>query len=67
MEEEFNYAIGQLWGGSNGSSLGCYGIHSNQVFYGTHEDAEDTLVYVQGKSPDKVWHIYRLTLHTNNG
>ena len=63
MEDKFNYAIGQLWGGSHGDMLGCYGIHSSDVFYGDEEDAQSTLAYVQRQSPDKTWHIYKLVLH----
>lgn len=62
-DEEFNYAIGQLWGKAHGGQLGCYGIHSSDVFYGTQEGAEATLAYVKRQSPDKDWHIYRLVLH----
>ena len=46
--KQFNYAVGFYWEGDLGS-IGCYASGS-EVHYGTLEEAQNFLKYVQGKS-----------------
>jgi hypothetical protein len=45
--KQFNYAVGHYWEGESGS-VGCYSYHS-EVHYGTMEDAQNFLTYVQSQ------------------
>jgi hypothetical protein len=49
--KKFNYAIGSYWEGESGS-VGCY-AYGNEVHYGTMEDAQNFLAYVQSKKKTK--------------
>jgi hypothetical protein len=60
MAEKFNYAIGTYWEGDRGN-IGAYMIHSNEIFYGTRKQAEETLKYVQREAPDSEWKIFVLS------
>lgn len=55
---KFNYAIGHYWNDESGS-IGCYS-YFGEVHYGTMEDAENMLDYVQGKSPEHDWKIFKV-------
>ena len=48
---KFNYAVGFYWEGDSGS-VGCYAYHS-EVYYGTMEDAQNFLAYVQNQKKTK--------------
>ena len=49
--KQFNYAVGFYWEGESGS-VGCYAYHS-EVHYGTMEDAQNFLKYVQDQKKTK--------------
>jgi hypothetical protein len=49
--KKFNYAIGSYWEGESGS-VGCY-AYGSEVHYGTMEDAQNFLAYVQSKKKTK--------------
>jgi hypothetical protein len=49
--KQFNYAVGFYWEGDSGS-VGCYAYHS-EVHYGTMEDAQNFLTYVQNQKKTK--------------
>ena len=49
--KQFNYAVGFYWEGDSGS-VGTYTYHS-EVHYGTMEDAQNFLTYVQSQQADK--------------
>jgi hypothetical protein len=49
--KQFNYAVGFYWEGESGS-VGCYAHHS-EVHYGTMEDAQNFLTYVQNQKKTK--------------
>ena len=49
--KQFNYAVGSYWEGDSGS-VGCYAYHS-EVHYGTMEDAQNFLTYVQNQKKTK--------------
>ena len=62
--KKFNYAVGHYWEGESGS-VGCYAYHS-ELFYGTMEDAQGFLKYVQDqdlknkKADRRDWRIFQL-------
>lgn len=60
--EQFNYLIGRLWGPETHvpGALSVYMIHGAEVHYGTEEDAEFDLEYVQRQSPGNDWRIVRI-------
>jgi hypothetical protein len=49
--KKFNYAIGHYWEGDSGS-VGVY-TYFNDIHYGTMEEAQDFLAYVQSKRKTK--------------
>jgi len=49
--KKFNYAVGQYWEGDSGS-VGCY-AYGSEVHYGTLEEAQNFLAYVQSKKKTK--------------
>ena len=49
--KKFNYAVGFYWEGESGS-VGCY-AYGSEHFYGTMEDAQNFLTYVQRQQEDK--------------
>ena len=49
--KKFNYAVGFYWEGDSGS-VGCY-AYGNEHFYGTMEDAQNFLKYVQSQKKTK--------------
>lgn len=49
--KKFNYAVGFYWEGDTGS-VGCYAYHS-EVHYGTMEEAQNFLAYVQSQKKTK--------------
>jgi hypothetical protein len=49
--KQFNYAVGHYWEGESGS-VGCYAYYS-EVHYGTMEDAQNFLTYVQNQKKTK--------------
>ena len=51
QSKKFNYAVGHYWEGESGS-VGCYAYHS-EVHYGTMEDAQNFLKYVQDQKKTK--------------
>ncbi len=55
---KLNYAIGHYWDDETGS-VGCYN-YFGEVHYGTIEEAQVMLEYVQEKSPDHNWKIFQL-------
>ena len=62
--KKFNYAVGHYWEGESGS-VGCY-AYGNEHFYGTMEDAQNFLKYVQSQDKEKPrlnrrnWRIFQL-------
>jgi hypothetical protein len=55
---KLNYAIGHYWDDETGA-VGCYN-YFGEVHYGTIEEAQVMLEYVQEKSPDHNWKIFQL-------
>ncbi len=49
--KKFNYAVGQYWEGETGS-VGTYN-YFGEVHYGTMEDAQNFLKYVESRQEDK--------------
>ena len=49
--KKFMYGVGFYWEGDSGS-VGLYSYHSD-TFYGTMEDAQNFLKYVQNQQADK--------------
>lgn len=49
--KKFNYAVGFYWEGDSGS-VGCY-AYGSEHFYGTMEDAQNFLKYVQSQKKTK--------------
>lgn len=49
--KQFNYAVGFYWEGDSGS-VGCY-AYGSETHYGTMEDAQNFLKYVQSQQADK--------------
>jgi hypothetical protein len=49
--KKFNYAVGFYWEGDSGS-VGCY-AYGSEHFYGTMEDAQNFLKYVQDQQLTK--------------
>jgi hypothetical protein len=49
--KQFNYAVGHYWEGDSGS-VGCY-AYGSEVHYGTLEEAQNFLAYVQSKKKTK--------------
>lgn len=47
QSKKFNYAVGFYWEGDSGS-VGCY-AYGSEHFYGTMEDAQNFLKYVQSQ------------------
>lgn len=63
--KKFNYAVGHYWEGESGS-VGCY-AYGNEHFYGTMEEAQSFLKYVQDmdvkekkKADRRDWRIFQL-------
>lgn len=58
----FTYAVGHRWNEDNeGSAVGCY-TYGGQLCFGTMQDAEKWLEYVQKETSwsNHVWRIYKL-------
>lgn len=61
---KFNYAVGHYWEGESGS-VGVYN-YFGEVHFGTMEEAQSTLKYVQGKDKQQAkadrrdWRIFQL-------
>jgi hypothetical protein len=51
QSKKFNYAVGFYWEGDSGS-VGCY-AYGSEHFYGTMEDAQNFLKYVQSQKKTK--------------
>lgn len=62
--KKFNFAVGHYWMGENGP-VGCY-AYGDEVHYGSMEEAQNFLAYVQGqdknltKSERRDWRIFQL-------
>jgi hypothetical protein len=57
-EEHFNYAIGRYWNGHTGGV--CIYTYGNEVHYGTLENAQELLKYVNEKD-DNEYQIFEVT------
>ena len=64
QSKQFNYAVGHYWEGESGS-VGVYN-YFGEVHYGTMEEANNFLKYVQGqdkkhpKADRRDWRIFQL-------
>jgi hypothetical protein len=64
QSKKFNYAVGHYWEGESGS-VGTY-AYGNDIFYGTMEQAQSFLAYVQEENKKKKvadrrdWRIFQL-------
>lgn len=64
QQKKFNYAVGHYWEGEAGS-VGVYN-YFGQVHYGTMEEAQNLLKYVQDKNKKEPkvdrrdWRIFQL-------
>lgn len=60
--DKFNYVIGFDWGSNGGTKgiIGAYMIHNREIFFGTVEDADETLTYVKSKGSKTNYKIYKL-------
>jgi hypothetical protein len=58
MIEKFNYCIGHYWKGDAGS-IAVY-AYGTEVHYGTMEDAENFLKYVQSNDSDNQYKIFKV-------
>lgn len=55
---EFNYIIGRYWDNEDGS-ICVYTVANNSTHYGTLEDAEAMLAYVNGKN-NEIYQIFKI-------
>ena len=56
--KEFNYIIGRYWNGKDGQ-ICAYTVYT-EVHFGTLEEANKTLEYVEGRRPDKGYKIFKI-------
>lgn len=54
----FNYMIGRYWNGNDGS-ICVYTIHNSSVHYGSIEEAEALLKYVNDKT-EETYQIFKI-------
>jgi ferredoxin-fold anticodon binding domain-containing protein len=59
-KSKFNYVIGHYWF-KDSEEVGVYRMHNRDVHFGTLENAQSDLAYVQNTDKNKKWRIFKVT------
>lgn len=58
--KKFNFCVGYYWP-DHGKQIGTY-AYGKEVFFGDIEDAKSFKEYVESKSPERKWFIFKLVI-----